>query len=220
MSGLKRISADEIRTRLQERPAFGHFVDLTGRLIDVQLDLSGLVLCGFDFTGSRFEEQVDFSNVTCKGISWFRGVHFSAEAIFRTACFFNDARFDGAVYEAGAIFRGAEFRGIATFDGCCSPAQLDFSDVLANGNFSIAGASYETLQVKCPFSKPHIGVPPSVGGRLPCHRGSPDRTSRFHDALNDASSLLSGSVGRCRPRDHYARFGRCDVPGGGGTHLK
>ncbi len=140
MTALKRISVDEIRTRLQERPTFGHFVDLTGSLIDVPLDLSGLVLCGFDFTGSRFEGQVDFSNVTCKGISWFRGVHFSAEADFRTACFFSDARFDGAVYETGANFRGAEFRGIATFDGCCSPAQLDFSDILANGNFSIAGA--------------------------------------------------------------------------------
>ncbi len=93
--------------------------------------------------------------------------------------------------------------------------ELEVAESIPEGTVR-QGLSYETLQVKCPFSKPHIGVPPSVGGRLPCHRGSPDRTSRFHDALNDASSLLSGSVGRCRPRDHYARFGRCDVPGGAG----
>ncbi len=100
--------------------------------------------------------------------------------------------------------------------GCPATGSAGWRPSTASRRGRCGRGSYETLQVKCPFSKPHIGVPPSVGGRLPCHRGSPDRTSRFHDALNDASSLLSGSVGRCRPRDHYARFGRCDVPGGAG----
>ena len=124
MNALKKTTAEEIRGRLQEPPAFGHFADLTGRLITEPLDLSGLVLCGFDFSGSRFEGELRFGNATCKGISWFRGAQFVAQTDFRSACFFNDTRFDGAVFEGIADFGGAEFRGIATFDGCSAHARL------------------------------------------------------------------------------------------------
>lgn len=140
MKPLKEITAFQIRKRLSEPPVFGHFVDLTRRIIKEPLDLSGLVLCGFDFSGSLFESDVRLDHATCKGISWFRGVHFAAAVDFSSACFFNDARFDKAFFRSVANFRSAEFRGIATFDGCVSEARLDFSDILANGNFSIAGA--------------------------------------------------------------------------------
>lgn len=140
MSGLKDISVDEIRARLQEPPAFGHFADLTNRTVAEPLDLSGLTLCGFDFSGSRFEGDVCFDGATFKGISWFRSALFKADADFRSTCFFNDARFDGARFESAAHFQHAEFRGIATFDQCIAQAPFDFSDILANGNFSIAGA--------------------------------------------------------------------------------
>ncbi len=147
MSVLKDISAAEIRSDLEKPPAFGHFADLTNRRVTEPLDLSGLTLCGFDFSGSRFESDVCFDDATLKGISWFRSTHFEAEADFRSVCFFNDARFDGAGFARNGRFCRAEFRGIATFDACSAQSELDFSDCLANGNFSIAGASLQQKAV-------------------------------------------------------------------------
>lgn len=164
MSALREITAAEIRERLKEPAVFGHYVDLTRSIIKEPLDLSGHVLCGFDFSGSLFEREVRFENTTCKGISWFRGARFAAEVNFSSACFFNDARFDGAVFRSAASFRSAEFRGIATFDGCLAEAGLVFSDILANGNFSIAGA-----QLK---ERPQLSGAVLVGGFW--HHGLPN----------------------------------------------
>ncbi|MCP4317804.1 MAG: hypothetical protein GY789_17725 [Hyphomicrobiales bacterium] len=198
MSVLKDISAAEIRSDLEKPPAFGHFADLTNRRVTEPLDLSGLTLCGFDFSGSRFESDVCFDDATLKGISWFRSTHFEAEADFRSVCFFNDARFDGAGFARNGRFCRAEFRGIATFDACSAQSELDFSDCLANGNFSIAGASLQ--QKSCPDRCCHDGR--ILAAR---HAGWPvHRFGSIHDFRAVVRQRLARSAGGLSNRNSGA----------------
>ncbi len=136
----RECTALEILRRLSEPPAFGHFADFSHCVVREPLDLSDRDLCGCDFSGTVFEQDVRCDRAIFRGLSWFRGATFHAAASFKQTCFFNDARFDEARFHDMVRFGGADFRGIATFDHCQAAAGIDFTGILANGNFSIADA--------------------------------------------------------------------------------
>lgn len=137
---LRDLTAAEILQRLSEPPAFGHFADFRQCVVKEPLNLSDRDLCGCDFSGTVFEQDVRCDRAVFRGLSWFRGAEFRAAASFEKSCFFNDARFDEAWFHDTARFDSADFRGVATFDRCRANAGVVFADVLANGNFSIADA--------------------------------------------------------------------------------
>ena len=139
----RECTALEILRRLSEPPAFGHFADFSHCVVREPLDLSDRDLCGCDFSGTVFEQDVRCDRAIFRGLSWFRGATFHAAASFEQTCFFNDARFDEARFHTEARFGRADFRGIATFDHCRAAAGIDFSGILANGNFSIADAELD-----------------------------------------------------------------------------
>ena len=140
MTEPRELTVAEILQRLNEPPAFGRFADLSQRVVKDTLDLSGRNLSGCDFSGTVFENDVRFDRTVFRGLSWFRGAEFRAAASYQQACFFNDARFDDARFQGATVFEGADFRGIATYDRCRAAAGIDFTGILANGNFSIADA--------------------------------------------------------------------------------
>jgi len=128
--------AAEIRERLRAPWVHGQALDLRGLVVTEALDLSGLALCGADFTGSRFEGGLTARGARFDGLSWFSGCHF-ASADFGGALFVNDARFDDAIFVTAPVFHNAEFRGIARFDGATMPGG-DFRALTCYGNAAFA----------------------------------------------------------------------------------
>lgn len=128
--------AADIRALLMRPWVHGEAADLRGLTLHDPLDLSGLVLSGVDFSGTRFEAPVTARGARFEGLSWFTGSDFVG-ADFSGALFVNDARFDDARFATGPGFAGAEFRGIARFDGATLDSG-DFRALTCYGNAAFA----------------------------------------------------------------------------------
>jgi len=134
--------AAEVRAALSQPWRHGEAVNLRAVQLDETLDLSGLALCGVDFTGARFAKGLRAEEARFDGLCWFQGARFDGPADFSGAHFASDARFDAAVFTE-ARFHAAEFRGIAGF---CDArfAQADLAGMTAYGNADFGNVRVET----------------------------------------------------------------------------
>ena len=118
----------------------GEHIDLNGVICEGRLDLSGLNVAGFDFSGARFPDGIDARKARFQGLAWFTGAVFGKDMLFDGACFFNDARLEDTRFEGLAGFAATEFRGIGRFDRARFEADADFANMVSYGNFSLHGA--------------------------------------------------------------------------------
>lgn len=81
----------------------------------ITLNLTGALLCHFDFRGCRVG-SVRFGGARFAGWTRFEGVEFTGYAIFGGATFERSANFKGARFRGRALFRGAAFRNGVTFE--------------------------------------------------------------------------------------------------------
>ncbi|MFJ7217453.1 pentapeptide repeat-containing protein [Amycolatopsis sp. NPDC098790] len=81
----------------------------------ITLNLTGALLCHFDFRGCRVG-NVRFGGARFAGWTRFEGVEFTGYAIFGGATFERSANFKGARFHGRALFRGAAFRNGVTFE--------------------------------------------------------------------------------------------------------
>jgi hypothetical protein len=81
----------------------------------ITLNLTGALLCHFDFRGCRVG-NVRFGGARFAGWTRFEGVEFTGYAIFGGATFERSANFKGARFRDRALFRGAVFRNGVTFE--------------------------------------------------------------------------------------------------------
>ncbi|MEA5362431.1 pentapeptide repeat-containing protein [Amycolatopsis sp., V23-08] len=119
----------------------------------ITLNLTGALLCHFDFRGcrmgnarfggARFAGWTRFQDVRFDGYAVFGGAIFDRTANFTRTRFHGSALFRGARFRNGAMFDGAEFSGDALFggvrtvDGAASPDGAVFG-----GLVSFAGATF------------------------------------------------------------------------------
>ncbi|MFC9971829.1 pentapeptide repeat-containing protein [Spirillospora sp. NPDC127200] len=127
---------------------------------DVLVNLSGAILFGFSLAGCELT-NLECSQATFLGTSWFDEAKFRGEVSFRDAIFQRLARFYGADFEdayfyrakfcAYAGFRGAKFhqqcrfvdvhfRERSTFEGATFGGAVDFSEVTFADKCSMEGA--------------------------------------------------------------------------------
>ncbi|MBE8517130.1 pentapeptide repeat-containing protein [Amycolatopsis sp. H6(2020)] len=81
----------------------------------ITLNLTGAVLCHFDFRGCRVG-NVRFGGARFAGWTRFEDVEFTGYAIFGGSEFDRSANFKRARFHGSALFRGATFRNGAMFD--------------------------------------------------------------------------------------------------------
>ncbi|MET8845841.1 pentapeptide repeat-containing protein [Amycolatopsis sp. NPDC004625] len=120
----------------------------------ITLNLTGAVLCHFDFRGCRVH-NVRFGGARFAGWTRFEDVEFTGYAIFGGSTFDRSANFVRARFHGRAVFRGTTFRSNAMFDeaafsgealfggarmvdGVPHPDGADFG-----GTASFAGATFE-----------------------------------------------------------------------------
>lgn len=134
----KPFHAIDLRALLAKPVVSREAVDLRNIEVVDDLDLSGLQISAFDFSGSTFHGTVTMAEARFGALTWFRNCRFRAGADFSRAVFCHDARFDGAVLERGATFSHAEFRGVLDMDAAVfrGAAYLDHLEVL--GSMSMA----------------------------------------------------------------------------------
>ncbi len=132
------MDAPVIRDLLTRPWKHGEAVNLRDVRVTGMLDLTGLALCGVDFSGAVFEGEVTARGARFDGLAWFKGAHFAAAADFSGAMFVSDARFDAANFAAKARFSGAEFRGIADFAQAAFHDAADFRALTCYGNADFA----------------------------------------------------------------------------------
>ncbi|MEV5717898.1 pentapeptide repeat-containing protein [Amycolatopsis mediterranei] len=120
----------------------------------ITLNLTGALLCHFDFRGcrvgnvrfggARFAGWTRFEDVEFTGYAIFGGSEFHRSANFKGARFHGSALFRGAVFHNGATFDEAVFRdealfgGVRTIDGVPHPDGAEFG-----GTVSFAAATFE-----------------------------------------------------------------------------
>lgn len=85
-------------------------------VISDELKLNGLTLANTDFSGAKFNGNVDFSSTTFSDEANFQGATFIKSPDFSRTLFQGAANFEGAVFNQGAKFNVARFEGDATFN--------------------------------------------------------------------------------------------------------
>ncbi|MEL4072405.1 pentapeptide repeat-containing protein [Ochrobactrum sp. GPK 3] len=134
--------ASAIKTRLTQPWEHGQYEDFSGITCHEALDLSGLSLCGVDFSRACFKGPVTLKATHFRGISWFAGATFEAGLELRSCQFDNDARFENTTFLQPVIGNHAEFRGVACFDGARFDERCDFSNIVSYGNFALQNARF------------------------------------------------------------------------------
>jgi hypothetical protein len=120
----------------------------------ITLNLTGAVLCHFDFRGcrvgnvrfggARFAGWTRFEDVEFTGYAIFGGSTFDRSANFRGARFHGSALFRGTVFRSGAMFDEAVFSGEALFGGARTIDGVPHPDgAVFGGTASFAAATFE-----------------------------------------------------------------------------
>ncbi|MGW3994514.1 pentapeptide repeat-containing protein [Amycolatopsis sp. NPDC004772] len=120
----------------------------------ITLNLTGAVLCHFDFRGcrvgnvrfggARFAGWTRFEDVEFTGYAIFGGSEFGRSANFKRAHFHGSALFRGAIFRNGAMFDEAVFRDEALFGGVRMIDGVPHQDgAVFGGAVSFAAATFE-----------------------------------------------------------------------------
>uniref|UniRef100_UPI000A3B4EE4 pentapeptide repeat-containing protein n=1 Tax=Amycolatopsis kentuckyensis TaxID=218823 RepID=UPI000A3B4EE4 len=120
----------------------------------ITLNLTGALLCHFDFRGcrvgnvrfggARFAGWTRFEDVEFTGYAIFGGSEFDRSANFKRARFHGSALFRGATFRNGALFDEAVFRDEAVFGGVRMIDGVPHQDgAVFGGAVSFAAATFE-----------------------------------------------------------------------------
>jgi uncharacterized protein YjbI with pentapeptide repeats len=121
---------------------------------DIRLNLTGALLCHFDFRGCRVG-NVRFGGARFAGWTRFEDVQFCGYSVFGGVTFERSVNFKGAKFQEVALFRGSRFNGNATFESASFAGDALFGGVrtvdgveyldgaLFGGTTSFAATSFE-----------------------------------------------------------------------------
>lgn len=135
--------AADLSDLLARPPVHGQAVALHDEVIEGDLDLSGLILGGFDLRGCHFSGDVAARGARFAGLGWFGGSTFAGALDLSFSRFLNDARFENCVFDGPVTVTGAEFHGIACFDSARLARLALFDKLTCYGNLSLDRAQFD-----------------------------------------------------------------------------
>ena len=101
-----------------------------------------IILSKADFTGHRFDHNVNFSSALFVGPAVFKGAVFTDIAFFESSVFSGEAVFQKATFCRRVSFQYAQFSGYAHFESATFCVDPDFTGVSFAGQASYNGANF------------------------------------------------------------------------------